>query len=143
MRYFYLIIISVLLSACTYPYTVPLTPEGKRVILVGSELPLLLPGKPLDKCSILSNLYIYLSSSYRIYIPGSWDNDLRNKTAELRGNVAIKIRMEYGSGTPNITSMQGIALNCPEEVLKAAGLSNIRESLIEGRKASYQEWQGH
>jgi len=125
---FFSVVLLVLLVGCTSPFTsLPLTPEGGKVFLVGANLPLIIPGKPLDKCTVINQLTIYFENDYyRRYTNEGCDNALRNKTAKIGGNVAILVDHDsyIYSLEPACNAVRGMALSCSEDVLKSAGLNS-------------------
>jgi hypothetical protein len=113
----YLAVLIFSMFGCITHMPIDLTPGGQGVSLISSELPLIIPNRPLDRCDVLSQITILTVDRRYVYWTTDMNNALRNKTADAHGNVAIKL---FG----NTTSVYGMALHCPDEVLKAAGFLN-------------------
>lgn len=133
---FFLIALLMVVGGCSPAIKhIPLTSGGRHVILVGHELPLLIPNRPLDRCTVLNQLTIESKDDYSSYSTLDWDNALRNRTAEIFGNVAIRIlyESEFMMTSPSVLyGVQGMALQCPEDILKAAGFVRDGYSEVEG-----------
>ncbi len=74
---------------CTFKLTVSETVEGRNVFLVDLDFINTLPGKPFDKCIVLSQMFLSYKDDLCILTASDWDIALRNETASLSGNVVI------------------------------------------------------
>jgi hypothetical protein len=131
-----------LLFGCAFPgyqhCQIDLTQPGSKVPLLGAILVTEIPGRPLDKCSVIAQIRLYSADQTECWFnEQDLENALRNRTATLRGNVAIFVRNSYGfltSGTESRpVAIQGEALLCSQELLKSAGLSDMIEETLNSK----------
>jgi len=131
-----------LLFGCAIPgyrhCQINLTQSGSKVPLLGAILVTEIPGRPLDKCSVVAQIRLYSDEQTECWFNDQdLENALRNKTASLTGNVAIYVRNSYGFLTSEAISspvaIQGVALFCSPDLLKSAGISNMIEETLKSR----------
>lgn len=135
-----LLVAALFLSGCgPSMMTVPLTPEGSKVLLVSKEMAFGLPGQPFDRCKILGHLYLSSPAHPFYYLPFEQiSNDARNETALQGGNVAIftdsafESFMHRGDLTLNYHRMASIMLRCSDADIEASGFNHITARPVKG-----------
>ncbi len=129
------------LFACAVPHYCPinLTRAGSKVPLLGVALITDIPGRPLDKCSVLAQITLYTEGDSACrYNNIDLNNALRNRTASMMGNVAVFVQNDigfYSSGITYSSSVQGMALFCSRESLKSSGIADMVEDTIKSEGA--------
>lgn len=115
------VVVLLILAGCPPPNRT-LSPEGRSVPMITSDLAQALPGRPLDRCTIKA--HIETERSFPCLTANELTNMLRNMTAAAGGNCVImtsyvdRESCMFDGGH----AARGIALSCTEGVLKAAAL---------------------